>query len=70
MIQQKHKEFLVNHIVDRLTEFLIQDYSYDLPTALKIIYESHTYGILTSDDSDLYIQSPDYIYHILKKELE
>ncbi len=70
MIQQNHREFLVNHIVDRLTEFLIQDYSYDLPTALKMVYESHTYVMLTSGDSDLYIQSPDYIYHILKEELK
>ncbi len=52
-----------------LTEYLIRDYSCDLASALKIVYESNLYALLHSDDSDLYIQSPSYLYHLLQQEI-
>ncbi len=69
MIPQNQKEFLVNHIVDQLTEYLILDYSFDLPTALNIIYHSKVYEQLNTEESDLYSQSSSYLYHLLKQEL-
>ena len=40
MTTQVQKDFLVNHIVDRLTEFLVVDHSLELADALKIVYQS------------------------------
>ncbi len=68
MIPKNQRDFLVNRIVDRLAEYLIQDYSYDLPTSLKIIYESRLYEQLILEESDLYVQSPSYIYCLLQQE--
>lgn len=69
MTPQAQREFLVNHIVDRLTEFLVVDNQMDLADALKIVYHSKTYQLLQDVDGALYTQSPSYIYELLQKEL-
>ena len=66
---QVQKDFLVNHIVDRLTEFLVTDNSLELADALKIVYQSETYQRLQDVDGSLYVQSPSYVYELLQKEL-
>ena len=70
MTAQVEKDFLVNHIVDRLTEFLVMDNNLELADTLKIVYQSKTYQQLQDVDGGLYIQSPSYIYELLRKELE
>ena len=70
MTTQVQKDFLVNHIVDRLTEFLVTDHTLELADALKIVYQSKTYQRLQDVDGGLYIQSPSYVYELLQKELE
>ena len=70
MIAQNQKEFLINRIVDKLTEFLIVDSAIDLTDALKVVYSSKTYQQLQDTDGDLYIQSPSYIYELLKQEMK
>ena len=37
------RDFLINHIVDRLTEYLVLDNNIDITAALKIVYESKIY---------------------------
>ncbi len=70
MIEQNQKEFLINRIVDKLTEFLVVDSAIDLTDALKVIYNSKIYQQLQDIDGDLYIQSPSYIYELLKQEMK
>ena len=69
MIAQNQKEFLINRIVDKLTEFLVIDSSIDLTDALKIVYNSQVYQQLQDSEGDLYVQSPSYIYELLKQEM-
>ena len=68
MIAQNQKEFLINRIVDKLTEYLVVDSAIDLTDALKIVYNSKVYQQLQDIDGDLHIQSPSYIYELLKQE--
>ena len=70
MTAQVQKDFLVNHIVDKLTEYLVTDNSLELTDALKILYQSKTYQQLQDTDGSLYAQSPSYVYEILLKELK
>lgn len=70
MIAQNQKEFLINRIVDKLTEFLVVDSAIDLTDALKVVYSSKIYQQLQDTDGDLYIQSPSYIYELLKQEMK
>ena len=70
MIAQNQKEFLINRIVDKLTEFIVIDSSIDLTDALKIVYNSRVYQLLQDSESDLHLQSPSYIYELLKQEMK
>lgn len=70
MIAQNQKEFLINRIVDKLTEFLVVDSAIDLTDALKVVYNSKIYQQLQDIDGDLYVQSPSYIYELLKQEIK
>ena len=69
MTAKVKRDFLVSHIVDRLTEYLILDNSIDIAEALKIIYQSKVYQQLQDEDGGLYSQSPSYVYELLKQEL-
>ena len=70
MTAQVQKDFLVNHIVDKLTEYLVTDNSLELADALKMVYQTKTYQQLQDTDGDLYIQSASYVYDLLLKELK
>lgn len=69
MTSQVQRDFLINHIVDRLTEFLVLDNNMELTDALNIVYRSKVYQQLQDEEGELYVQSPSYIYELLKKEL-
>ena len=69
MIAQNQKEFLINRIVDKLTEFLVIDSGIGLTDALKVVYNSKVYQQLLDSEGDLYVQSPSYIYELLKQEM-
>lgn len=66
---QVQRDFLVSHIVDRLTEYLVMDYSMEVTDALQIVYQSKVYKQLIDEDGELYIQSPSYVYELLKQEM-
>lgn len=67
-MKQALQEYLVSHIVDQITTYLVSDFKLDIHSALNIIYTSETYQILSEEDSELFIQSPAYVYEWLKKE--
>ena len=69
MIAQNQKEFLINRIVDKLTEFLVIDSNVNLTDALKVVYNSKVYQQLQDSDCGLYAQSPSYIYELLREEI-
>lgn len=70
MIPQNQRDYLINRIVDKLTEFIFLDYDVKLPSALNMVYQSNVYQLLIKDDSYLYTQSPSYIYELLKPEIK
>ena len=70
MTAQVQRDFLINHIVDRLTEYLVLDNNIEIADALNIIYKSKVYQQLQDIEGGLYTQSPSYIYELLKEELK
>ena len=69
MTAQVQRDFLVSHIVDRLTEYLVVDYNMEVTDALKIVYQSKVYKQLIDEEGELYVQSPSYVYELLKREM-
>jgi predicted small secreted protein len=70
MTAQVKRDFLIAYIIDRLTEYLIEDNNISLDYALKLVYHSNVYQQLQNIDGELYIQSPSYVYELLKKEYQ
>lgn len=70
MNQQQQQNFLIAYTIDRMTEFLIEDYELSIAAALQFIYNSETYQKLTLTDNGLYEQSPSYVYELLSQEYQ
>lgn len=68
MSQEQTQSYLIAYTVDRMTEFLIEDYSLTIASALHFIYNSSTYQKLTNTDNGLYEQSASYVYELLDEE--
>ena len=68
MSQQQQQDFLIAYTVDRMTEFLIEDYQMPIASALQFIYNSDTYQKLTQTDNGRYGQSASYVYELLNRE--
>lgn len=68
MSKEQLQEFLIAFAVDRMTEFLIEDYHLPIADALHFIYNSETYQKLSDVENGLYEQSPSYIYELLNNE--
>ena len=56
--------------VGRIAATLAERLNIDAARALDILYNSHTYTLLTNPDSGLQLQSDDYILTDLLRELE
>ena len=63
-------QYLVEGITKDIIVYLMQDYGYDLPTALKEFYDSETFEKLNNEASGLYIESSAYDYEIFKDEMK
>jgi len=68
MTTDQQAAFLVNHTVDEMSKFLTEDFNLDIPSALNVIYNSRTFSLLLNKETELYIQSPSYVYEMLRKE--
>ena len=49
---------MINHIVDRLTEYLLIDKKMELAEALKMVYQSKIYQQLQDEEGGLYASYP------------
>ena len=63
-------QYLVEGITKDVIGYLIEDNGYDLPTALKELYNSETFVKLSDETTGLYIESSAYVYEMLKEELK
>ena len=63
-------EFLVEYITAKVVEWIIRDNNISLESALLLVHNSETFEKLCEPKTDLYIESPAYIYEVLKNELQ
>ena len=70
--QEQHntdKQFMIECLSDAVVKMPIEDYGYDIPTAMHKLYTSNTYRKLEDERTGMYYQSAVYLYDILKQEL-
>jgi len=68
MSEKQIKEYLLNRIVDKLTEFYIADTGKPIEDALNKVYCSRIYDALTQTDSYLTSESPSHLYYLMMAE--
>ena len=66
----KEIQYQSETITKEIVAKLMLDYEYDISTALKDFYDSETFVKLTDETTKLYLESPSYIYELLKNELK
>lgn len=66
----RDKQFMIECLTDSLVQMLMEDYGYDIPTAMHKLYTSSTYKKLENENTGLYYQGAVYLYDILKQELQ
>ena len=62
-------EFVVNHVVEQMVGFFIEDYNMSMDEAFKSVYDSDTYTLLSDKATGLYRYSAAYTYYRLLKEM-
>ncbi len=67
---QAEYQFVVNHCVEGLISFLMEDYEMSILEAFDKVYNSDTYQKLQNKRTGLYLRSAAYTYEYLKKELD
>lgn len=67
--QDNNFEFLVEYITARVVEWLMRDNDMGIEEALLLFHNSETFDKLCQPQTDLYIESPAYIYDLLDEEL-
>ncbi len=61
--------FLVEYITTRVVEWIIRDEQIGLEEALLLFHNSETFEKLCEQKTDMYIESPAYVYEVFKEEL-
>lgn len=70
MIQPDNNfDFLVEYITSRVVEWIMRDMKISLEESLLLFHNSETFDKLCEKCTGLYIESPAYIYELLKEEL-
>lgn len=61
--------FLVEYITTKVVERIIADENVGLEKALLLFHNSQTFSKLCDRNTDMYIESPAFVYEIYKEEL-
>ncbi len=63
-------QYMVECTTRDLINILVERDGYDMQKAVDLVYTSNTYRLLKNIDSGLYFQSPNYVYGLLKNEIQ
>lgn len=66
----KDIQFQIECLTTELTEFLMEEYGWDIKRALDELYASETFSKLNDPLCGLYYESAAYIFTFLKSEIE
>ncbi|MDD6889159.1 MAG: hypothetical protein PUD39_02745 [Bacteroidales bacterium] len=63
-------DFLVEYISAKVVEWLVKEKNIGLEEALLLFHNSETFEKLCERKTDMYIESPGYVYEIFNQELK
>ena len=62
------RDYLGSNTIDKMVECLIVNENLSLDQAMDMVYSSDTIKKLQNVEGELFVQSPDYVYELIKKE--
>lgn len=66
--KEQIREYLISNIIDKMVQYLIDDEALDLEQAMDRVYRSQTIRLLQIPEGELFVQSPAYIYEMMRQE--
>lgn len=66
----KKAQYLIEGITKDIIAYLMEDNDMDMPEAIVLFHNSETFEKLSDKSTGLYIESPAYVYEILKSEMK
>ena len=69
MTKQKRIEFLKLKLTEEIVAIIVDEMGCSIEEAFSRLYDSHTYARLSDPNTQLYMQSPGYVYSLLEEEL-
>lgn len=70
MKQPTHQQiatYLTNYALSELVKYVVEDTACTVEQAMERVYNSKLMDILQDEDGELYVQSPAYLYELMKK---
>jgi len=67
MTKQQIRTYLIDNALNKIVAYVMEDRGCDMLSAMKVVYSSPVVGWLEDSEDDLYVQSPAYIYELMKK---
>lgn len=67
--KEQMMEYLITNTIDYLVEYLVEEEQMPLDKAMEVVYRSETIKLLQIPEGELFVQSPAYVYELLKNEI-
>ena len=68
--KEQIREYLISNTIDKMVQYLIEDEALSIEQAMDRVYRSRTIQLLQILEGELYVQSPAYVYELMRKEGE
>ena len=69
MNKSKEQDFLIQNVISQVVSYIAEDEKITADKALQIFFSSELSRKIENIESGYYLESPSYIYEILKKEI-
>ncbi|MDO4820205.1 MAG: hypothetical protein Q3994_07520 [Prevotella sp.] len=66
--KEQIREYLISNIINEMVRYLIDEESLSLEQAMDVVYRSNTIQLLQMPEGELYVQSPAYVYEMMRRE--
>lgn len=70
MNQPSHHQiatYLTNYVLSELVKYVIEDTGCSVEDAMSQVYNSSLMDVLQDEENELYVQSPAYLYELMKQ---
>ena len=69
MNKSKEQDFLIQNVISQVVNYIAEDENITAEKALQIFFSSELSKKIEDIETGYYLESPSYIYEILKKEV-